>query len=133
MAGLDPARARLEEGMRVRREVLGDGHVDDAEARKSEFTADFQDFLTRYGWGEIWIRPGLDRRARSLITLAVLIATDKFAELPMHVRAARRNGVTREEIKELILHCAIYLGLPAANEAFPVAERALEEHDAAGS
>lgn len=119
-----------ETGMRVRREVLGDTHVDRAEARKSEFTADFQHFLTRYGWGEVWGRPGLDRRSRSLITLSLLIANDKFAELPMHVKAARRNGLTREEIKELILHCAIYLGLPSANEAYPLAEQALDEFDA---
>lgn len=113
--------------MRVRREVLGDAHVDRAEARKSDFTADFQDFLTRFGWGEVWGRPGLDRRSRSLITLSLLIANDKIAELPMHVKAARRNGLTREEIKELILHCAIYLGLPSANEAYPLAEQALDE------
>ena len=120
-----------ERGMRVRRQVLGDAHVDRAEARKSDFTADFQDFLTRYGWGEIWDRPGLDRRSRSLITLSLLIARDKLDELPMHVRAARRNGLTRDEIKELILHCAIYLGLPAANEAFPIAEKALDAEEEA--
>jgi 3-oxoadipate enol-lactonase/4-carboxymuconolactone decarboxylase len=116
-----------DEGMRVRREVLGDEHVDAAEARKSEFTADFQDFITRYAWGEIWTRPGLDRRTRSAITLTALTALGHFEELRMHVRAALRNGLTQDEIKEVLLQCAVYCGVPAANKAFAVAQEVLEE------
>lgn len=111
-----------ERGMRVRREVLGDEHVDRAEARKDEFTADFQDFLTRYAWGEIWARPGLGRRERSVATLAALVSLRAEGEIAMHVRAALRNGLTAEEIKETILHTAIYAGLPAANTAFAIAQ-----------
>jgi 4-carboxymuconolactone decarboxylase len=116
-----------DEGMRVRREVLGDEHVDAAEARKSDFTADFQDFITRYAWGEIWTRPGLDRRTRSAITLTALTALGHFDELRLHVRAALRNGVTQDEIKEVLLQCAVYCGVPAANKAFAVAQEVLEE------
>jgi 4-carboxymuconolactone decarboxylase len=116
-----------EDGLKVRREVLGDAHVDRATAGATEFTADFQDLITRYAWGEIWARPGLDRRTRSCITLAMLVALDREEELVMHVRAALRNGVTREEIKEVILQCAIYCGVPAANGAFAVAQRVLDE------
>lgn len=116
-----------ERGMRVRREVLGDEHVDAAIERTTEFTADFQDLITRYAWGEIWSRPGLDRRARSLITLATLVALGREEELAMHVRAAVRIGVTPDEIKEVLLHSAIYCGVPAANGAFAVAQRALDE------
>ena len=118
---------RYERGMRVRREVLGDAHVDRAEARKSRFTEDFQDLITRYAWGEIWTRPGLDRRTRSAMTLVALVATGRMEELAMHVRAARRNGLTEDEIKEVLLHCAIYCGVPAANSAFAVAQHVLEE------
>lgn len=117
-------------GMRTRREVLGDEHVDAAVARTTDFTADFQDFITRYAWGEIWARPGLDRKTRSCITLAALVALGKLEELEMHIRAALRNGLTADEIKEVLLHSAIYCGLPAANAAFAVAQRVLAEHDA---
>jgi len=116
-----------ERGMKVRREVLGDQHVDAAEARKSEFTSDFQDLITRYAWGEIWTRPGLDRRTRSAITLTALIATGRFEELRMHVRAALRNGLEEDELKEVLLQSAIYCGVPAANAAFAVAQEVLEE------
>jgi 4-carboxymuconolactone decarboxylase len=116
-----------ERGMKVRREVLGDAHVDDAVARTTEFTADFQDLITRYAWGEIWTRPGLDRRMRSAMTLTALIAVGRFDELPMHVRAARRNGLSVDEIKEVLLQSAIYCGVPAANSAFAVAQRVLAD------
>ncbi len=116
-----------EDGMRVRREVLGDAHVDRAQARTTEFTADFQDLITRYAWGEIWTRPGLDRRTRSCITLTALVAHGHLEELAMHVRAARRNGLTIDEIKEVLLQTAIYCGVPAANAAFAVAQRVLAE------
>jgi 4-carboxymuconolactone decarboxylase len=115
-----------ERGMEVRREVLGDEHVDAAAARTTEFTAEFQDLITRYAWGEIWTRPGLDRRTRSCMTLIALVALNRMDELGMHVRAARRNGLTREEIKEVLLHSAIYCGVPAANAAFAVAQQVLD-------
>jgi 4-carboxymuconolactone decarboxylase len=121
---------RRERGMRIRREVLGDAHVDRAIERTSELTEDFQDLITRYAWGEIWARPGLDRRTRSCVTLAALVAANRLDELAMHVRAARSNGLSDEEIKEVLLQCAIYCGVPAANSAFAVAERALAELDA---
>jgi 3-oxoadipate enol-lactonase/4-carboxymuconolactone decarboxylase len=123
---LDPARDR---GMRVRREVLGDDHVDAAVARTSDFTADFQDLITRYAWGEIWTRPGLDRRTRSCITLTALVAQGRLEELEMHVRAALRNGLSTDEIKEVLLHSAIYCGVPAANSAFAIAQRVLADFD----
>jgi 4-carboxymuconolactone decarboxylase len=113
--------------MEVRREVLGDEHVDAAVERTSDFTADFQDLINRYAWGEIWARPGLDRRTRSAITLTALVALGRFDELAMHVRAALRNGLTRDEIKEVLLQSAIYCGVPAANAAFAVAQRVLED------
>ena len=116
-----------DEGLKVRREVLGDEHVDRALERASELTADFQDLITRYAWGEIWTRPGLDRRTRSCITLTALVALNRMDELELHVKAARRNGLTTEEIKEVLLHSAIYCGVPAANSAFAAAERALAE------
>ena len=116
-----------ERGMSVRREVLGDEHVDGAIERTTDFTAAFQDLITRYAWGEIWSRPGLDRRARSLITLATLVALGREEELAMHVRAAVRIGVTPDEIKEVLLHSAIYCGVPAANGAFAVAQRVLDD------
>jgi 4-carboxymuconolactone decarboxylase len=118
-----------EDGMRIRREVLGDEHVDRAVARTTPFTADFQDLITRYAWGEIWARPGLDRRTRSCITLTALIALGHFDELALHVRAARRNGLTDDEIKEVLLQAAIYCGVPAANHAFAVAAEVLTEED----
>jgi 4-carboxymuconolactone decarboxylase len=109
-----------DEGMRVRREVLGDEHVDRAVANTTELTRDFQDLITRYAWGEIWTRPGLDRRTRSCITLTALVARGQFDELALHIRAARRNGLTDEEIAEVLLQCAVYCGVPAANSAFKV-------------
>jgi 4-carboxymuconolactone decarboxylase len=118
-----------EDGMAVRRAVLGDAHVDRATAAADEFTGDFQEFITRYAWGEVWTRPGLDRRMRSAITLAMLATLHHDAELAMHVRAAVRNGLTREEIKEVLLQVAVYAGVPAANRAFAVAARTLAELD----
>ena len=118
---------RRAEGMRARREVLGDEHVDRALAGTTPFTADFQDLITRYAWGEIWTRPGLDRRMRSAITLTALTALGHHHELAMHVRAALKNGLTPEEIKEVLLQAAIYCGVPAANRAFAVAQEVLAE------
>jgi 4-carboxymuconolactone decarboxylase len=117
----------LDRGMQVRREVLGDGHVDRAVARTTPFTADFQDLITRYAWGEIWSRPGLDRRMRSAITVTALVALGRDEELELHLRAALRNGLTEDEIKEVLLQSAIYCGVPAANSAFAIAQRVLEE------
>ncbi len=116
-----------ERGMKVRREVLGDEHVDRAIERTTPFTADYQDLITRYAWGEIWTRPGLDRRTRSAMTLTALIALGRFEELRMHIRAALRNGLEEDEIKEVLLQSAIYCGVPAANTAFAVAQEVLEE------
>ena len=116
-----------DEGMRVRREVLGDEHVDRAVAKTTEFTAPFQDYITRTAWGDVWARPGLDRRTRSMLTLALLTALRYEDELAMHVRAARRNGVTPGEISEVLLHSAVYAGVPAANQAFAIAQRVLAE------
>jgi len=116
-----------DEGMRIRREVLGDEHVDRAVERTTDFTRDFQDLIARYAWGEIWARPGLDRRTRSCITLTALVALGRDEELALHVRAALRNGLTRDEIKEVLLQAAIYCGVPAANAAFAVAQRVLDE------
>src|ERR1035438_10354852 len=113
--------------MKIRREVLGDEHVDRAQARKDEFTSDFQEFITRYAWGEVWARPGLDRRARSIATLAALVSLRAENEIAMHVRAALRNGLTPEEIKEVILHTAVYAGVPAANAAFAIAQEVIAE------
>lgn len=118
---------KREEGMKVRREVLGDEHVDRSFERATELTAEFQDLITRYAWGEIWTRPGLDRRTRSAITLTALTALGHHHELAMHVRAARRNGLTPDEIKEVLLQAAIYCGVPAANRAFAVAQEVLAE------
>lgn len=120
------ARAH-DEGMRVRREVLSDAHVDRAQASTTEFTADFQDLITRYAWGEIWNRPGLDRRMRSAVTLTAMIAGGHWEEFAMHVRAALRNGLTEEEIKEIVLQSAIYCSVPSANTAFKVAAQVLAE------
>jgi 4-carboxymuconolactone decarboxylase len=121
--------AAYDRGMRIRREVLGDEHVDAAVERTTGFTADFQDLITRYAWGEVWTRPGMDRRTRSCITLTALVALGRLEELEMHVRAALRNGLTADEVKEVLLHSAIYCGVPAANAAFAVAQRALAEHE----
>jgi 4-carboxymuconolactone decarboxylase len=119
----------FERGMKIRREVLGDEHVDGAIERTTEFTADFQELITRYAWGEIWARPGLDRRTRSAITLTALIALGRFDELEMHIRAARRNGLGDDEIKEVLLQSAVYCGVPAANRAFAVAAKVLAEDE----
>jgi 4-carboxymuconolactone decarboxylase len=114
-------------GMKVRREVLGDEHVDRTIGRTTEFTADFQDFITRYAWGEIWSRPGLDLKTRSCITLTALVALGRLDELELHVRAAIRNGLREKEIEEVFLQSAVYCGVPAANSAFAVAQRVLSE------
>jgi len=114
-------------GMQVRREVLGDTYVDRAEASRTPLTDEFQDLITRYAWGEIWTRPGLDRRTRSCITVALLVALNRDEELALHIRAARRTGVTADELKEILLHTTIYCGVPAANSAFRVAARVLAE------
>ena len=118
-----------ERGMRVRREVLGDAHVDSAIGRTTDFSADFQDLITRYAWGEIWSRPGLPRHTRSLLTIAMMVALNRSEELALHLRAARNNGVTRDEIKEVLLQTAIYCGVPAANSAFHLADRIFREQD----
>ena len=118
---------RHDQGMTIRRAVLGDDHVDRAAAATTHFTAEFQDLITRYAWGEIWSRPGLDRRTRSFITLAVLAALSHDEELAMHVRAALRNGLSADEIKEVLLQVAIYAGVPAANRAFRAAQQALDD------
>ena len=117
---------RRDQGMSVRRAVLGDDHVDRATAATTGFTADFQDLITRYAWGEVWARPGLDRRTRSCITLAMLAALGHEEELAMHVRAALRNGLRADEIKEVLLQVAVYAGVPAANRAFRVAQLVLD-------
>ena len=115
-----------ERGMGVRREVLGDDHVDRAVAGTTPLTEDFQELITRYAWGEIWARPGLDRRMRSAITLTALVATGREHELAMHVRAALRNGLEPDEIGEVLLQCAVYCGVPAANSAFAIAQRVID-------
>ncbi|TBO60883.1 alpha/beta fold hydrolase [Streptomyces kasugaensis] len=125
-----PARLRgstYEQGVKIRREVLGDAHVDRAEAATDGFTDDFQDFVIRYGWGETWSRPGLDRRTRSIVTLTALVAGGHHDALASHTRAALRNGLTPAEIKEILLHTAVYCGVPAAHAAFAVAQRVIRE------
>ncbi|MFI5937739.1 4-carboxymuconolactone decarboxylase [Actinoplanes sp. NPDC051494] len=117
----------LADGMAVRRAVLGDEHVDRAVAGTTAFTAPFQEFITRYAWGGVWARDGLDRRTRSFITLAALTALQCHDEIAMHVRTARRNGLTHEEIAEVLLHTGVYAGVPAANAAFRIAQRVLAE------
>jgi 4-carboxymuconolactone decarboxylase len=118
---------RHEAGMRIRRSVLGDEHVKRAEATKDDFDADFQDLITRYAWGEIWTRPGLPRHTRSLLTIGLMVALNRGEELRLHLRAAANNGVTAAEIREVLLHCAIYCGVPAANAAFHVAKEVLSQ------
>lgn len=120
---------QLAAGEAVRRAVLGDAHVDRALANADAFTSDFQEMITRYAWGDVWGREGLDRRTRSCITLALLTALHCTEELPMHVRAALTNGLTRDEIKEVLLHTAVYAGVPAANTAFAIARETLAELD----
>jgi 4-carboxymuconolactone decarboxylase len=117
--------SRYAAGMEVRRAVLGDAHVDRATARSTDFTDDFQDLITRYAWGDVWTRPGVDRRTRSCITLAMLATLHHDGELAMHVRAALRNGVTVWEIKEVLLQVGVYAGVPASNRAFAVAQEVL--------
>jgi 4-carboxymuconolactone decarboxylase len=121
---------RTRQGMSVRREVLGDEHVDRAIAGTTAFTAPFQDLITRYAWGDIWSRPGLSRAERSIVTLTVLAALQHEGELAMHVKAALRNGLTPEQIQEVLLQVAVYAGVPVGNRAFAVAQRVLEEQGA---
>lgn len=121
----DQERAR--QGMAVRRAVLGDDHVDRAERNKTGFTEPFQDFITRYAWGEIWSRPGLTRPERSIVTLTVLAALQHEGELGMHVKAALRNGLSEDQIREVLLQVGVYAGVPAANRAFAIADRAIRE------
>jgi 4-carboxymuconolactone decarboxylase len=116
-----------DEGMTVRREVLGDAHVDRAIEATTPFTAPFQDYITRAAWGDVWAREGLDRRTRSVITLSVLTALHCHGEIPMHVRAALKHGLTPDEIAEVLLHTAVYAGVPAANAAFAIAQQTLSE------
>jgi len=120
-------RERFETGMKIRREVLGDAHVDSAIAKRNAFTEEFQNLITRYAWGEIWTRPALPRQTRSLITVAMLVALNREEELRLHLRAALRNGATQEEIRETLLQSAIYCGVPAANSAFRVAQEIFSE------
>ncbi|MCA8312785.1 4-carboxymuconolactone decarboxylase [Burkholderia multivorans] len=123
---------RYEAGMKVRRAVLGDAHVDRSIENRTEVTEEFQNLITRYAWGEIWTRDGLPCHTRSLLTIAMMVALNRSEELALHLRAARNNGVTRDEIKEVLLQTAIYCGVPAANSAFHLADRIFKEQDAAG-
>jgi 4-carboxymuconolactone decarboxylase len=118
---------RFEDGMKVRRAVLGDAHVDRAEARKTPFDEDFQRYITENAWGYVWTRPGLDRRTKSLLTLALLAAQGHWEEFAMHLRATRNTGATADDIKEMLFHVAVYAGVPAANRAFAVAKQTFEE------
>src|ERR1700730_12450809 len=120
-------RERFETGMKIRREVLGDAHVDAAIAKRNAFSEEFQDLITRYAWGVIWTRPGLPRQTRSLITVEMLVALNREEELRLHLRAAVRNGVTQEEFRETLLQSAIYCGVPAANSAFRIAQEIFSE------
>jgi 4-carboxymuconolactone decarboxylase len=119
-------------GMAVRRAVLGDAHVDRAQAKRTELTSEFQDMITRYAWGEIWTRPGLPRHTRSLMTICMMVALNREEELKLHLRAASNNGVSRDEIKEALLQTAIYCGVPAANSAFALAQDVFREMDDSG-
>ncbi len=125
-------RERYEKGLSVRRAVLGDPHVDRSLKNRNEFNEEFQDLITRYAWGEIWTRPGLPQKTRSLLTIAMIVALNRPDEFRLHVRAAFNNGVTREEIKEVLLHAAIYCGVPAANSAFHAAQEIFSETPAKG-
>lgn len=120
---------RYEAGLSVRREVLGEAHVARALASRTELTSEFQDLITRYAWGEVWTREGLTRHTRSLLTIAMMVALNRGEELALHISAAKNNGVTRDEIKEVLLQTAIYCGVPAANSAFHIAERIFREED----
>ena len=123
-------RERYEQGLGVRRAVLGDAHVDRTLAKRNAFNEEFQDLITRYAWGEVWTRPDLPRHTRSLVTLALMVALNRIDEFKLHCRAAFNNGVTREQIRELLMHCAIYAGVPAANSAFHWAEDVFAQMDA---
>jgi 4-carboxymuconolactone decarboxylase len=125
-------RERYEKGLSVRRAVLGDAHVDRSLKNRNEFNEDFQNLITRYAWGEIWTRPGLPRKTRSLLTIAMLVALNRPDEFRLHLRAALTNGVTKDEIKEALLHAAIYCGVPAANSAFHAAQEVFSETKAKG-
>lgn len=120
---------RYEAGMQVRRAILGDAHVDRALANRTDLTSEFQDLITRYAWGEIWTREALPRHTRSLLTIAMMVALNRSEELALHLRAAKNNGVTRDEIKEVLMQTAIYCGVPAANSAFHLAQRIFQEED----
>ncbi|WP_448680319.1 4-carboxymuconolactone decarboxylase [Pseudomonas nicosulfuronedens] len=120
-------KERYEAGMQVRRAVLGDAHVDRSLQNRTDFNEEFQEMITRHAWGDIWTRPGLPRHTRSLVTIAMLIGMNREGELKLHLRAARNNGVTREEIKEVLLQSAIYCGIPAANATFHLAESVWDE------
>jgi len=122
-------RDRYARGMEVRRAVLGDAHVDRAESKRNAFNEEFQDLITRHAWGEIWTRPGLPRHTRSLLTIGLMVALNRSDEFKLHVRAAFNNGVTRDEIKEVLMQCAIYAGIPAANSAFHMAEEVFAQMD----
>ncbi|MGO1583466.1 MAG: 4-carboxymuconolactone decarboxylase, partial [Actinomycetaceae bacterium] len=124
---LDAGRADVARGMSVRRQVLGDTHVDAARGRQTAFDTDFQDFITRYAWGDVWSRSGIDRRMRSAVTLALLAALGHEGELAMHVRAALGNGLTVDEIREVLLHTGIYAGVPVSNQAFSIATKVLRD------
>jgi len=118
---------RYDDGMAVRREVLGDSYVEQASAKTTDFTRDFQQIVTEFAWGTVWARPGLDRRSRSMVTLTALITLGHHDELALHLRGALRNGLTREEINEVLLQAAVYCGVPAGNAAFRVAQRVFDE------
>jgi 4-carboxymuconolactone decarboxylase len=122
---------RYEAGMQVRRAVLSDAHVDRSLANRTELTTEFQNFITRYAWGEIWTRDGLPRHTRSLITIAMMVALNRSEELALHLRAAKNNGVTQDEIKEVLLQTAVYCGVPAANSAFHLAQKIFDEENKA--
>jgi 4-carboxymuconolactone decarboxylase len=122
-------RERFAAGISVRRAVLGAEHVERAQAAANDFNAEFQDLITRYAWGEIWTRPALPRPTRSLLVIAMMVALNRIEELRLHLRAACNNGVTREEVKEVLLQCAIYCGVPAANSAFRLAQSVFDELD----
>jgi 4-carboxymuconolactone decarboxylase len=124
-------RERYDKGLEVRRAVLGDAHVDRSLAKRNDFNDDFQALITRYAWGEIWTRPGLPRHTRSLLTVALMVALNRSDEFKLHVRAAFNNGVTRDEIREVLLHCAVYAGVPAANSAFHMAEEVFSQMEPA--
>ena len=118
---------RADTGMQMRRSVLGDAHVDRAQAATTDLDAEFQDLITRYAWGEIWTRPGLPRHTRSLLTIGLMVALNRGEELRMHLQAAANNGVSSDEIREVLMHCAIYCGVPAANAAFHAAKEILSD------